>query len=142
MSDPFGTLTSMKLLTATREGQGDRDGDFCFAVEGELVFLGDMCATDRDDPFGGGCGCGRAFAGLASRRATTTALVRDLDLTREDLDLAMAGQFEAEGVTAAWIGEDEYAELFDSRVDEMVRFGAVWPEGTIVRRMLDGVTIR
>lgn len=97
---------------------------------------------DRADPLRGGCGCGRAFAGLASRRATTTALVRDLDLTREDLELAMAGQFDADGISAATIGEDEYIDLFDSRVDEMVRFGAVWPEGTVVRRMLDGVIIR
>jgi hypothetical protein len=132
----------MKLLTATREGQGDREGDFCCAVEGELVILGDMCATDRDDPFLGGCGCGRAFAGLASRRATTTALVRDLDLTSEDLELAIAGQFEADGISAETIGADEYEDLFSHRVDEMVRFGAVWPEGTVVRRMLDGVTIR
>jgi hypothetical protein len=29
----------MKLLTATREGQGERQGDFCHAVEGELVLV-------------------------------------------------------------------------------------------------------
>jgi hypothetical protein len=132
----------MKLLTATREGQGDREGDFCSAVEGELVILGDMCATDRADPVNGRCGCGRAFAGLASRKATTTALVRELDLTRTDLELAIAAHFEANGISAATIGEDEYTDLFDSQVDEMVRFGAVWPEETVVRRMLDSVTIR
>jgi hypothetical protein len=131
----------MKLLTATRERQGDREGDFCFAVEGELVMLGEMCATDRNDPLGG-CGCGRAFAGLASRRATTTALVRDLDLTRYDVELAVAAQYAADGINAEVIGEDEYAELFSATVDEMVRFGAVWPAGTVVRRVLDSVTIQ
>ena len=40
----------MKLLTATRERQGERDGDFCHAVEGELVLLGFVCATDEADP--------------------------------------------------------------------------------------------
>jgi hypothetical protein len=104
--------------------------------------LGETCATDRNDPYLGGCGCGRAFAGLTSRRATTTALVRDLDLTRDDVELAVASQFAAEGISAATIGDDEYAELFRDRVDEMIRFGDTWPEGTVVRRMLDGVTIR
>ena len=50
LSDPRGTVRGMKLLTATRERQGERDGDFCFAVEGELVLLGYVCATDRADP--------------------------------------------------------------------------------------------
>src|SRR4051794_14535794 len=131
----------MKLLTATAERQGEREGDFCFAVEGELVFLGDVCATDQNGPLGG-CGCGRAFSGLHSQRATTTALVRDLSLTREDLELAIAARLAADGITVQAIGDLEYAELFIDTVEELIRFGAVWPEGTVVRRTLDGVTIR
>ena len=131
----------MKLLTATRERQGERDGDFCFAVEGELVLLGEVCATDQENPLGG-CGCGRAFSGLRSDRATTTALVRDLQLSREDLELAVAGRFAANGITAGVIGDLEYACLFIDTVDELIRFGAVWPEHTVVRRAVDGVTIR
>ena len=131
----------MKLLTATREGQGERDGDFFHAVEGEVVILGEVCATDQDDPLGG-CGCGRAFSGLLSRRATTTALVRDLDLSCEDLEFAIAARFASHGITARTIGDLEYAELFIDTVDELIRFGATWPERTVVRRTLDGVTIR
>ncbi len=78
----------MKLLTATRDRQGERDGDFCHAAEGELVLLGVVCATDRADP-DGGCGCGHAFSGMSSMRATTTALVRDLDLVVDDVRLAV-----------------------------------------------------
>jgi hypothetical protein len=131
----------MRLLTATSERQGERDGDFSYATEGELVVLGEVCATDRNDAVGG-CGCGRAFSGLSSNRATTTALVRDLHLTREDLELAIARRLAAAGITAGVIGDLEYACLFVDTVDEMIRFGAVWPEGTVVRRTLDGVTIR
>ncbi|WP_425402292.1 DUF7715 family protein [Glaciibacter superstes] len=29
----------MKVLTATREKQGFREGDYSFAVEGELVYV-------------------------------------------------------------------------------------------------------
>ena len=131
----------MKLLTATHEGQGERDGDFFHAVEGEVVVLGEVCATDQNDPLGG-CGCGRAFSGLRSQRATTTALVRDLDLSREDVEFAIATRFAADGITAQTIGDLEYAELFLDTVDELIRFGATWPEGTVVRRTFDGVTIR
>jgi len=133
----------MKLLTATRERQGEQDGDFCFATEGELVMLGDVCASDQNDVVGGcGCGCGRAFSGLRSRRATTTALVRDLALTRADLELAVATRFADDGITAEVVGDLEYAYLFVDTVDELIRFGAVWPEQTVVRRTFDGVTVR
>ena len=131
----------MKLLTATRERQGEQDGDFCFATEGELVMLGDVCASDQNDVVGG-CGCGRAFSGLRSRRATTTALVRDLALTRADLELAVATRFADDGITAEVVGDLEYAYLFIDTVDELIRFGAVWPEQTVVRRTFDGVTVR
>jgi hypothetical protein len=81
----------MKVLTATREGQGNQDGDFCHGVEGELVFADFVCATDRSDPDGGcGCGCGRMFSGLNSLLATTTALVRDLELTYDDVRVALS----------------------------------------------------
>jgi hypothetical protein len=125
----------MKLLTATHEGQAERDGDFCDAVEGELVIVGEADAIDQD-------GGQRVFSGLRSRRATTTAVVRRLDLGREDLELAVAGWLAAVGITAEVIGDLEYAELFIDAVDDMVRFGAAWPENTIVRRSFDGVTIR
>jgi len=129
----------MKLLTATREGQGVRDGDFCDALEGELVTMG--WATDQHDPLGGS-GRGLAFSGLSSRRATTTALVRDLDLSYEDVELAVATQFDADGFSPEVMGDLEYAYLFVDTVEEMIRFGAIWPVGTVVRRMVDGVTIR
>jgi hypothetical protein len=81
----------MRLLTATRLRQGGQDGDFCHAIEGELVLLGFVCATDEKDP-DGGCGCGRAFSGMSSMRATTTAVVRDLDVSLDDdVRLAVEG---------------------------------------------------
>jgi len=75
----------MNILMATTKGQGTRETDYTFAVEGELVWVGSVCATDQRDP-DGGCGCGRGFMGLSSHRATTSAEVRDLPLTRDDVD--------------------------------------------------------
>src|SRR3954469_319878 len=100
----------MKLLTATWERQGEQDGDFCFATEGELVLLGFVCATDRADP-DGGCGCGRAFSGMSSMRATTTALVRDLDLSEDDVRLAVESYYVAAGMGPDVIGRGDFVEM-------------------------------
>jgi hypothetical protein len=51
----------MKVLTATSRTQGERSGDYCFCVEGELVTLPQViCARDARNP-DGGCGCGRGW---------------------------------------------------------------------------------
>jgi hypothetical protein len=131
----------MKLLTATRAGQGDRTGDFCFAVEGELVLLGLVCATDEADP-DGGCGCGRAFAGMSSHRATTTAVVRDLDLTYDDLRAAVEAHHVAAGLGPDALGAEDFADLVEESVEDAVHFARFWPVGTVVGRRLDHVTRR
>jgi hypothetical protein len=126
----------MKLLTATHEGQGDRPGDFCHATEGELVLLGFVCARDRADP-DGGCGCGRAFSGLSSHRATTTALVREVPLSVDDVRLAVDGYFSSGGMGRDVLGETQFAALVDGAVGEMVDDARLWPVGTVVGRRLD-----
>ena len=131
----------MKLLTATCERQGERDGDFCFAVEGELVLLGYVCATDQADP-DGGCGCGRAFSGMSSLKATTTALVRDLDLSAEDVRLAVEGYYVAAGMGPDVLGRQEFAELVAATVDDMVDVASGLPDGAVVGRRLDDLIWR
>ena len=131
----------MKLLTATRERQGERDGDFCHAIEGELVLLGFVCATDEADP-DGGCGCGRAFSGMSSMRATTTAVVRDLDVSLDDVRLAVEGYYVAAGMGADVIGRGEFAELVAATVQEMVDIAPWLPAGAVVGRRLDDLILR
>jgi hypothetical protein len=125
----------MKVLTATAAGQGERDNDFHWAVEGELVWIGDVCATDRRDP-DGGCGCGRAFSGLSSHRATTTAQVRDLPLSREDLITALVGYFESAGY-----GVVPRHEL-EPDLDQLLQYVATLAVGTTIERRLDIVRQR
>jgi len=86
----------MKILTATATSQGLRQNDFDYAIEGELVGIGLICATDERDP-DGDCGCGRGFFGLSSHRATTTAQIRDLPMTRDDVIKAFAAYYESAG---------------------------------------------
>ena len=130
----------MQLLTATREGQG-RPADFCFTVEGELVLVGPVCARDQADP-DGGCGCGRAFSGLASRKATTTAIVRDLELDEADVQAAVESYFAATGLGPDALGAGGFAELVDDTVMETLAFARPWEPGTVLRRRLDWVTCR
>jgi hypothetical protein len=131
----------MKLLTATRERQGEHDGDFCYATEGELVLLGFVCATDRNDP-DGGCGCGRAFSGMSSHRATTTALVRELDLTEADVRMALEGYYATAGMGPEVLGERDFAELVRDDLAFMSRIAEALPAGAVVGRRLDSLVWR
>jgi hypothetical protein len=130
----------MKLLTATRERQGERDGDFCHAVEGELVLLGLVCADDERDP-NGGCGCGRAFSGMSSMRATTTAVVRDLDVSLDDVRLAVEGYYVSAGTGPDVIGGAEFEEVVSATLEDLAEIAHV-PVGAVVGRRLDNLTWR
>jgi hypothetical protein len=122
----------MKVLVATAQTQGLRPNDFNFCVEGELVTVGLVCATDRRDP-DGGCGCGRAFAGLNSHRATTTAKVNEIELSEDDYVEALRSSLTQQG----WPTSDvqELAWWLAQLVSE-------WPVGTIVERRIDDILIR
>jgi hypothetical protein len=123
----------LKLLTATKITQGYRQNDFDWCVEGELVHIGVVCARDEGDP-DGGCGCGRAFAGLNSHRATTTAMVREVPgFTEEDYTEAVRSSLEQQGYDAS-NAEHEAAGL-----RALVRD---WPVGAIVERRLDEIVVR
>ncbi|MGH3266899.1 MAG: DUF7715 family protein, partial [Trebonia sp.] len=64
-------------------------GDFCWGVEGEVaIAVLPMC--HKPD-----CGCDRAHVGLNSRKASTTVMVRELDLTIDDLVSACLGYLES-----------------------------------------------
>jgi hypothetical protein len=126
----------MKVLTATSETQGARDNDFDWTIEGELVWIESPCARDERDPDGGRCGCGRAFSGLSSHRATTTARVSDLDLTRDDMITAYAGYLDSAGY-----GVFTEAELADE-VDQLLDMCATWRTGDVIERRLDVLSVR
>jgi hypothetical protein len=130
----------MKLLTATRERQGEQDGDFCHAIEGELVLLGLVCSDDERDP-DGGCGCGRAFSGMSSMRATTTALVRDLDVSVDDVRLAVEGYYVSSGIGPDVIGGAEFEEVVTATLEDLAE-AARLPVGAVVGRRLDHLTWR
>jgi hypothetical protein len=122
----------MRVLVATTETQGRRGNDFDFCVEGELVTVGLVCAADEQDP-DGGCGCGRAFAGLNSHRATTTAKVKEVELSEDDYVEALRSSLSQQGWPTGDVGE---------LADWLAQLVGGWPVGAIIERRGDDIMVR
>jgi hypothetical protein len=119
----------MKVLVATNRTQGTQPGDYAGTVEGELVTA---LAVECDSPRT--CGCGRGFPGLASSRATTTALV--VDLPHVDRD-ALADALESSLERGGWLDhldDDEADELVEAHLEAIEIVCAHYPVGTVVSR--------
>lgn len=122
----------INVLVSTTVTQGAAPGDFCWVPEGELVArYGVVCASERPD--GSGCGCGRAFAGLTTHKATTTAMVVQLDMTEAQWRAALRQTL----VDTGWAGAmaaDEVEELLDELVMIDLCSAAQMAPGTILGR--------
>ncbi len=136
----------MKVLVATNELQGAQSGDYAHTVEGELV-IAEVSECDDADR----CGCSRGFPGLASSKATTTAMVADLPhLSAADLRIAVADWLDRGGWTdlfrAAADEDDDADEMLDAVVDEHLDAVATicdaFPVGTIIERSGTHVSAR
>jgi hypothetical protein len=122
----------MKLLVATAQLQGERSTDFNYCIEGELVWIGLICATDRRDP-DGGCGCGRSFAGMNSHRATTTARIADVPIDFPHYAEALRSSLKAQG----WPTRDAIP-----MAGALSDLAADFPIGAVLERRLDEVRWR
>jgi len=125
----------VKVLVATTESQDSTDGDFAWAVDGELVFIPTLSCEGR------ACGCRRAFAGMASNQGTTTALVVDRpDITRADLATALADSIERQdgtqqktrtaGIPSHQVPTEKFGELFGALTSALRHFD----DGSILER--------
>lgn len=125
----------MHVLITTPRTQGQQPDDFDHTVPGELVrFPGVECG----DP---ACGCGRAFAGLASARATTTAEVVDRpDLTPVALWGLLLDDLLGQ-VPEPLVQVDDLVLLVADWL-ELAQVAASLPPGTVVGRADGQVTIR
>ncbi|MEL6893043.1 MAG: hypothetical protein AAFP84_15735 [Actinomycetota bacterium] len=140
----------MRVLVATRELQGTADGDYCWTVEGELV-IADVVECASPDR----CGCGRGFPGVASHRATTTAMVADLPhigpselrdaLTdhaeRAWSDLLVAAVDDAEPDPDRAVTE-QLATIVDEYVDSIELVCRTFDVGTVIERNGSTITAR
>ena len=137
----------MLVLIATHEFQGTAPGDYSHTVDGELVtaVVTQCGSSDR-------CGCNRGFPGLASAKATTTAMIVDrpgvsegdlrdaihdwldrggwIDLieptTDERNDLDEDGPFEHV--------DDAVEDMINDHLDMITEVCASFPVGTVLSR--------
>ena len=119
----------MLVLVATKELQGTAADDYSHTVEGELVtpVVAECCSPDR-------CGCAAGFPGLASSRATTTAIIADLaHLTEQDVRDVVEGALQRDG-WFDFIDESDVHELIDEHVDAIAAVCATFPVGTVIGR--------
>ncbi len=119
----------MKVLVATKSGQGGASGDYSSTVEGELVtpITVECCSPES-------CGCGRGFPGLASSRATTTAMVvsRD-DIQPNQLREAIASSLRRDGWLKG-LNQAERRELIQAHFSAIEQVCAGFAVGTVVGR--------
>jgi hypothetical protein len=133
----------MLVLVATTELQGITPGDYSWTVDGELVT---PVAAECSSP--GRCGCGRGFPGMASSRATTTAMVVDRPhISAEDLRDVARGFLERDGWLDLLRQSDEaeeadviFEEIVDEHVEMIEQVCTSFEVGTVIER--DGTLVR
>src|ERR1700738_1254546 len=89
----------MKIFVSTTKTQGQRNDDFCFVPEGEIVTFGVLLCSDpvKADQ----CGCNRSLCGIVSDAATTTMKVIDYACSLFDLQCLFNEALERGGWTQA-----------------------------------------
>ena len=122
----------MNILVATSLTQGTTPSDYHYCIDGELVWMQEPCDRDLRDPTMP-CGCGRGFAGAASHRATTTAMVVVTKMTRDEVVLA----FKTSLADGGW--PTEWAEAV---ADDNLEIAEQLPAGTIIVRELEKYFLR
>ena len=119
----------MKLLTIHR-ATPPIGTDFCHAIEGELaVTFGAVC--DNPD-----CGCDRAFTGLNSAKASTTVMVRALDIDTEGAVQAAIGFLHHSGC-AQGLDQACILTMASELINDAVAVAAHYPPGTVLRTIYD-----
>jgi hypothetical protein len=122
----------MKILVATALTQGTSPDDYHYCIDGELVWIQEPCDRDKqnpDMPFGGE----RGFAGAASHRATTAAMVVESEMTRDDVILAFETSLPDGGWPIEWALEI---------ADDNLEIATQLPVGSIITRKLDDFFLR
>jgi hypothetical protein len=78
---------------------------------------------------------------MSSMRATTTAVVRDLDVSLDDVRLAVEGYYVSAATGPDVIGGAEFEEVVSATLEDLAEIVHV-PVGAVVGRRLDNLTWR
>ncbi len=128
-----GGGSAMKVLVATSQGQGQDPDDHSWTTDGELVRL-----VDCPEP---GCGY-KAFAGIETHEATSTALVAERrDLDPDVLSLVFLRDCENQGLAGS-CSEEELRLEIEQEVAYLVEHLRYAEPGAVVGRARGGLQVR
>jgi len=119
---------SIQIFVSTKETQGQRENDFCFVPEGEIVNLKSLtCSNETVD---GHCGCKRSLYGIKCLKSTTTMKVALFDGSIADLAEVILKSLKQGG----WIQESwqKFLEEGIARASKIVQEASKFPIGAIV----------
>jgi hypothetical protein len=116
----------MKVLIATRQGQGARPNDFFWANEGELVTFGSECCNESVD---GPCGCRRSVIGLDTRKATTTFMVAEMPISLADYRDRIRGSI---GRAFSRLPAADLEQWVEGDLAELLRVARAFDEGAVL----------
>ena len=115
----------MRVLVATHQMQGQRDNDFNFCNEGELVaFDGFECDGGTVDD---NCGCRRGLGGLRTWMATSTFKVAESELTQSEYTNHVVDMKNKQGWNGGY-------ERWAPQVDLLLSIAKQFPVGTVLER--------
>lgn len=120
----------MKVLVATKQTQGQRDNDFSFVPEDELVRFGSF---ECDHEIDGRCGCKRSMCGMKSRKATTTMKVKELPLGREQYEIHLRCSLAEAGWTRG-MEPGKIDEIVKEEAAELLRIAAEFEVGMVIEK--------
>jgi hypothetical protein len=120
----------MRVLVSTKRTQKQRENDFSFVPENELLYFGTQCSGEKVD---GSCGCRRSLVGVKCLKATTTMKVAASELDVEGL---------AETIHRAWKKGGFTESLDDGRTrgrarrmaKELAAIAKKYPVGSVLER--------
>ena len=117
----------MKVLIATKQGQGKRDSDFFCATDGELVGFSTECDGEQTD---GPCGCRRSFSGLDSFKGTTTAMVVNKAISEDEFIVL----YRESQTIAGWLKPGGNTAITDGLAREMLRVASKFKTFSVIEK--------
>ena len=75
----------LQVLVSTTKTQGNKEGDFCFVPEDELVMFGlGIGSCDEEEFLNSDSNCNIAMIGYLCRKGTTTVKVSEIKISKKE----------------------------------------------------------
>lgn len=128
--------SKVKIFVSTTETQGQRDNDFCFVPEGELVYTHpwSVCDTSRRLGPDDSCGCARSMDGTATMKGTTTFRVVEMAWSLDQYVSAIQHAMKKAGWLERLEQLVDQPDIAQEVTNDMIDIASNFPVGTILER--------